>query len=98
MAAVGLDRHLYLFDTKTNSRKQKVFFYLYRQFSLFQIYLKSQLNTVIIEPGAATEQLKEEEKKKEKEDSESEEEKIDDAETEKIWRDLENWIKLPETF
>lgn len=89
MAAVGLDRHLYLFDTKTNSRKQKVFRVIL-QFSLFQIYLKSQLNTVIIEPGAATEQVKVEEKKKEKEDSESEEEKIDDAETEKIWRDLEN--------
>jgi len=77
VAAVGLDRHLYVFDVKTNQRKQK-------------IYLKSQLNTVLIEPGAALEREKEEkENKKENSDSEDEEEMNDD-ETEKIWRDLED--------
>jgi len=77
VCAVGLDRHLYLFDTKTNHRKQK-------------IYLKSQLNTVLIEPGAALEKEKEEEKKKENSDGEEEDEdNVDDAETEQIWADLD---------
>ena len=54
-----------------------------------KIYLKSQLNTVLIEPGAALEREKEEEKKKAKENSDSEDEEINDEETEKIWADLE---------
>ena len=82
---------IYIYSIRRQTRESKRFFTeFFCHDSLFQIYLKSQLNTVIIEPGAATEQVKEKEKKKEKEDSESEEEKIDDAETEKIWRDLEN--------
>merc|ERR550519_3338627 len=74
IAAVGLDRHLHIFDTKTCTRKQK-------------IYLKSQLNSVLIEPGAALEKVDE---KKDEIEEEDDDERISDKENENIGM---NWTR-----
>ena len=53
-----------------------------------KIYLKSQLNSVIIEPGAALER-KVEEVLKDNEDEDKDSNDIDDQENENIWKELD---------
>ena len=90
IGAVGLDRYLHIFDTKTCTRKQKVVHNLRFIASDFwiQIYLKSQLNSVIIEPGAALERKVQEVSKDDEEDDKDSNE-IDDQENENIWKELD---------
>ena len=53
-----------------------------------QIYLKSQLNSVIIEPGAALER-KVQEVSKDNEEDDKDSNDIDDQENENIWKELD---------